>query len=84
MSDRDPRSSPRRSPDPPPDGPPRRASPLLWILVLLALLAFGWFVYNESADQGPALEVPPPAIGSGDAREAAAERERAADEARQP
>lgn len=50
MSDRE-RNSPRhdRQPDPPPpDGPRHRtASPLLWIVVLLALVAFGWFVYNQ-------------------------------------
>ena len=86
MTDRTP-NSPPPPPSPPsdplPDEPVRRsASPLLWILVLLALLAFGWFVYNQRAGETAAPEPPPPVIGSGDDRDAAAERERAADDAR--
>ena len=71
---------------PPPEGePPRKsATPLLWLLVLLALIAFGWFIYSQRAGQSVAPEaLPPPAIDIGDARDAAAERERATDDARQ-
>ena len=72
------------APPPPGDGPPRKsATPLLWLLVLLALIAFGWFIYSQRAGQSVAPEaLPPPAIDVGDARDAAAERERAADDAR--
>lgn len=75
-------------PDPqrgtPPTGPDRKSStPLLWIVLLLALLAFGWFVYNQRAGVSDSPEpLPPPAVDVGDAQDAAAERERAADEAR--
>lgn len=62
----------------------KSASPLIWILLLLALLAFGWYLYNQrgSVSSSPAPAAPP-AVEIGDARDAAAERERAADEARQ-
>ncbi|MBB6599215.1 energy transducer TonB [Luteimonas sp. MC1825] len=85
-------SNPNPSPAPPPPPPGgddtvyarKSASPLIWILLLLALLAFGWYVYNQrgsvSSAPQPAL---PPAVEIGDAQDAAAERERAADEARQ-
>lgn len=72
-------------PAPPPQGVPeqRAAAPLLWILLLLALLAFGWFIYSQRAGVAPAPEtVPPPPVAIGDGRDAAAERERAADDAR--
>lgn len=72
-------------PAPPPQGVPeqRTAAPLLWILLLLALLAFGWFIYSQRAGVAPAPEtVPPPPVAIGDGQDAAAERERAADDAR--
>ncbi|MEO6264247.1 MAG: TonB family protein [Luteimonas sp.] len=34
------------------DTPPRKgANPLLWLLVLVALLAFGWYFYNRRASE---------------------------------
>lgn len=74
----------RPSPPPPPTGPERkRATPLLWILLLLALLAFGWFIYSQRSGITTVPEpAPPPAIEIGDGQDAAAERERAADDAR--
>lgn len=76
---------PARPPqDAPSAGPQRKtAAPLLWILLLLALLVFGWLIYSQRSGVTPAPEPPPPAVGIGDAREAAAERERAADAARE-
>lgn len=74
--------------DPDPTRPPpatearKPGSPLPWLLALLILLAFGWFVYNQRAGVATAPEAPPPAIEIGDGDEAAAERERAADDAR--
>jgi protein TonB len=70
--------------EPPRDEPQRRtAAPLLWIILLLALLAFGWFIYSQRAGVDTAPQpAPPPAVEVGDGREAAAERERAADDAR--
>ena len=42
---------------PPPESVPRKsASPLLWLLVLVALLALGWYFYN----QRPIETVAPP------------------------
>lgn len=81
MADPDPQTP---SPSRPPEEPRRRtAAPLLWIVLLLALLAFGWFVYNERSGMGPAPEaLPPPPVAIGDGQDAAAERERAADDAR--
>ncbi|MEN1940356.1 energy transducer TonB [Luteimonas sp. MJ246] len=84
-------TDPNRNPDtsPPPPQPPaveperRTAAPLLWIVLLLALLAFGWFIYSQRAGVTPAPDaLPPPAIGVDDGQDAAAERERAADDAR--
>jgi protein TonB len=37
---------------PPPESLPRKsASPLLWLLVLVALLALGWYFYNQRATE---------------------------------
>lgn len=46
---------------PPPESVPRKsASPLLWLLVFVALLALGWYFYNQRATE---TELPPtPAI----------------------
>lgn len=80
MADPDPA---RTTQSPPPGGPERKtAAPLLWILLLLALFAFGWLIYSQRSGVTPAPEPPPPPIRIGDARDAAAERERAADGAR--
>lgn len=83
MSDPNP-NIPDRQPGLPPGDPERKSSPpLLWIILLLALLAFGWFIYNQRAGVSDVPEpLPPPAVDLGDARDAAAERERAADDAR--
>jgi periplasmic protein TonB len=71
MSDPNPRPSGERTPR-------KGASPLIWILVLIALLAFGWYFYNQrgatSPPPMPADAVPPVAVGS--ERDAAARRER--------
>ena len=80
-----------RNPDmPPPEQPPRQdeparrtAAPLLWIVLLLALLAFGWFIYSQRAGMEVAPDAaPPPPVQIGDGQDAPAERERAADDAR--
>ena len=81
MADPDPQTP---SPSRPPEEPRRRtAAPLLWIVLLLALLAFGWFVYND-ARHVPAPDSAPPALGHRDGKTPPAERERAADDAAAP
>lgn len=81
MADPDPNRTPDRTPDGQPE--PRTAAPLLWIVLLLALLAFGWFIYSQRAGVAPAPEpLPPTPVAIDDGRDAAAERERAADDAR--
>ncbi|GGK06749.1 energy transducer TonB [Luteimonas terricola] len=84
MSDPNPNiPDPPREQPPPPESDRKSATPLLWIVLLLALLAFGWFIYNQRAGVSTAPEpLPPPAVDVGDARDAAAERERAADDVR--
>lgn len=68
--------------EPPPDRD--RPSPLPWILLLLALVALGWFIYTRfphetrSADEA----LPPAPVAVPDEREEAAVRERARDDAR--
>ena len=48
----------RPSDAPPPESLPRKsASPLLWLLVIIALLALGWYFYNRR----PVETVQPPA-----------------------
>ena len=71
-------------PDRPRTGEPERrtAAPLLWIVLLLALFAFGWFIYSQRSGVAPAPEpTPPRPVAIDDGRDAAAERERAADDA---
>ena len=84
MSDPNPNAPEQRPAQPPATEPGRKSAlPLLWLVLLLALLAFGWFIYNQRAGQSSLPEaLPPPAVGVGDAQDAAAERERAADDAR--
>jgi protein TonB len=82
MSDPRDRDNDPNAPLPP--GEPRRkgVSPLVWILLLLALAALGWWFYNRSVQTGVDTTAPPmtnqPAIGSEQEAAAAAERERAA------
>ncbi|MGY1457483.1 MULTISPECIES: energy transducer TonB [unclassified Luteimonas] len=83
MSDPNPNIPDHQRGQPPRDPERKSSSPLLWIVLLLALLAFGWFIYNQRAGVSDVPEpLPPPAADMGDARDAAAERERAADDAR--
>jgi protein TonB len=50
---------------PPPEEPPRKSSsPLIWILVLIALIAFGWYFYNRQATTQPDADLTPPAATS--------------------
>lgn len=65
---------------PPPDEPERKgAGTLVWILLLIALLAFGWYFFNQRGAEAPPTEpAAPPAVGIGSEEEAAAERERQA------
>ena len=81
MADPNPNLPPQ---SPPPHEPERKtASPLIWLLLLLALLAFGWLIYSQRSGGTTAPEtLPPPAADIGDGQDAAAERERAADDAR--
>jgi protein TonB len=66
----------------PPEERRRGVSPLIWILLLLALAALGWWYYNRSMQPGPDLTAPTPtvepAITSQEEVAAQAERERAA------
>ena len=66
----------------PPEEPRRGVSPLIWILLLLALAALGWWYYNRSMQPGPDLSATTPtmepAITSQEEVAAQAERERAA------
>jgi hypothetical protein len=49
-----------RRPDELPDGPPRkRAHPLFWLLVLVALFALGWSFYNHHAGESIPAPVRP-------------------------
>ncbi len=90
MSDPMPRphKSPRDPPQPPAPVDPagrKSISPLVWILLLIAVLAFGWYFYNQrgTVSVPPAEPAAPPAVDIGSEQEAAAQRERAApDQAR--
>jgi protein TonB len=66
----------------PPEEARRGVNPLIWILLLLALAALGWWYYNRSMQPSPDLsETTPmvePAITSEEEGAAQAERERAA------
>lgn len=77
--------NPRPDPTPPPPEPPRKsASPLIWILLLIALIAFAWYFYSQRAPVvPPADSVTPPAAEIDSQQEAAAEREREAAVARE-
>jgi protein TonB len=78
-----PTAPPPRPGDPPPAEPPRKnASPLIWILLLIALIAFAWYFYSQRAPVTPPAETTPPAADIGSQQEAAAEQEREAAAAR--
>jgi len=73
---------------PPPQEPRKSSSPLIWILVLIALIAFAWYFYNRNAGSESISDLAPPpatsdamtpaASSPADAEAArAAERERA-------
>jgi periplasmic protein TonB len=54
-----------RSPDLPPPEPQRKSSsPLIWILVLIALIALGWYFYNRHGASEPISDLTPPAATS--------------------
>ncbi len=76
-------SDPREDNPPPPPPEERRKGvhPLLWVLLLIALAALGWWFYNRSVQTGmdttaPAATAPGPAITSEQEAAAQAERER--------
>ncbi|NYZ63322.1 TonB family protein [Luteimonas deserti] len=53
---------------PPTEPPPRKgSSPLIWILILVALVALGWYVLNQRSAESPATVPPAPVIGDGTA-----------------
>lgn len=87
MSDPMQRPAPTPPPPPPPaDDPPRRGvNPLVWILLLIALVAFGWYFFNQrGTDVPPAVDPATlPATPVTSEQEAAAEREREASAARE-
>lgn len=72
------------APLPPAERQRKGVSPLVWILLLLALAALGWWFYNRTVQTGLDTSAPPvtaePVIGSEQEAAAAAERERAAAE----
>lgn len=67
------------APVPPEESLPRkRGNPLLWLLLLLAVLAAIWFLYNRSASNATVdTTSAAPVIITGDAQQAAAQAERA-------
>lgn len=57
----DPMSNRPVDPPPPPEPPRKGSSPLIWILVLIALIAFAWYFYNRQAGtaQDAGVTAPP-------------------------
>ncbi len=76
-------SDPRESdPLPPPEERRRGVHPLIWVLLLIALAALGWWFYNHNVRTGrdiaaPSATAPAPEITSEQEAAAQAERERA-------
>lgn len=74
-------SDAQADPQAPPPEERRPVSPLIWLLLLLALAALGWWFYNRSVQSTADTPVPvptvEPAITSEQEAAAAAERERA-------
>jgi protein TonB len=56
----DPMSNRPVDPPPPPEPPRKSSSPLIWILVLIALIAFAWYFYNRQAGSAPDAGVTAP------------------------
>lgn len=78
-----PRNEPPRNPPAAEPTTRKGVSPLVWILLLIAMLAFGWYFYSQrGAVISPTDPDAPTAIDIGSAQEAAAERERTAVDAR--
>ena len=64
-------------PVPPEESLPRKGSnPLLWLLLLLALLAAVWFYYDRSASNATVDATPTTPVIDADAQQAAAQAER--------
>lgn len=76
----------RRSPDaPPPDAPDRKgSSPLIWILLLVALVVLGWYMLNQRTADTPSAVPDAPVIGDGIAPPAEREPATTADDAAAP
>src|SRR5690606_13600628 len=53
-----------RPDNPPPDDGRKGSSPLIWILLLIALIAFAWYFYNRNAGSGTVDDLAPPAATS--------------------
>lgn len=64
---------------PPPGYPAARTgvSPLVWILILLLILAIGWYFYDQRGAVAPLMETNSPAMDFGSEQESAGDRERA-------
>ena len=50
--------------EPPPEVDRKSSSPLVWILILIALIAFAWYFYNRNAGSESISDVTPPAATS--------------------
>ena len=61
MSNPNPNAIPPSATPPPEDAPRKGASPLIWILVLIALIAFGWYFYNRQSAPEPVTDLNAPA-----------------------
>lgn len=79
---RDRELNPQPIPPEPPEERRKGVSPLVWLLLLIAVLALGWYFYNRSVQTGtdttPAASTTEPVIGSEQDNAARAEIERAA------
>ncbi|MEZ0469973.1 energy transducer TonB [Luteimonas salinilitoris] len=80
----DPMNRPNQAPPPPPPPPPeeprKTSSPLIWILVLIALIAIGWYFYAQRGAPDTPVEPETPIgesadIGDGTPPPPASERE---------
>lgn len=47
-------------PPPPPQEERKSSSPLIWILILIALIAFAWYFYNRNAGSESISDLTPP------------------------